>query len=156
MHYENESMRSGELFRIIWRVNFSMRRIVQRTALANNLTVPQYALLMTLAPHEEMTQKELGQVMQFPKSTLSQAVDGLVQAELIDRHPVKENRREMQLLITEKGKMLSTRMKKQEGGINDAFESAIDTLSAKQYKELLASLGQIATFLEEKSAEQGE
>lgn len=157
MSFENESfMRSGELFRTIWRVNLSMKKIVQRTAIANDLTVPQYAVLTSIAPYKEMTQKELSQVMQFPKSTLSQAVDGLVKAELMTRHPVKENRREMQLIITEKGKLLFNTMKRQEGSINYAFEAAIDTLSAKQYEELLASLDQIVSFLEEKSTEQGE
>lgn len=157
MSFENESfMRSGELFRTIWRVNLSMRKIVQKTAMANDLTVAQYAVLTTIAPYKEMTQKELSQVMQFPKSTLSQAVDGLVKAELMTRHPVKENRREMQLIITEKGKLLFNAMKRQEGSINHTFEAAIDTLSAKQYEELLASLDQIVSFLEEKSTEQGE
>ncbi|KAB2334791.1 MarR family transcriptional regulator [Cytobacillus depressus] len=157
MHCENQpNMRSGELFRAIWRVNLSMRKIVQRTAVTNDLTVPQYAVLMTLAPYREMTQKELGQMMQFPKSTLSQAVDGLVQAGFMERHPVKENRREMQLILSNEGKTQIQTMKEQEGGINRVFESAIDTLQAKQYAELLASLDQIAKFLEEKSPEQGE
>lgn len=157
MHFDQQSfMRSGELFRTIWRVNLSMRTMVQKTAMANELTTPQYAVLMTLAPYGELTQKELGQVMQFPKSTLSQAVDGLVQAGLVDRHPVKENRREMQLIVSEKGKLLFENMKRQEGSINHSFELAIDTLTAKQYEELLASLQQIASFLEEKSTEQGE
>ncbi|MBS4190625.1 MarR family transcriptional regulator [Bacillus sp. FJAT-49705] len=157
MEIENQAfLRSSELFRTLWRVNLSMRRIVQKSAADNNLSVPQYAVLMTLTPRKEMTQKQLGTVMQFPKSTLSQAVDGLVQAGLINRHPVKENRREMQLIVSEKGKMLYETIKRKEGSIHHAFESAIDTLSVKQYDELLCSLRQIASFLENESEENGE
>ena len=154
MQSENQhNMRSGDLVRAIWRVNLSMRKIVQRTAAANDLTAPQYAVLMTLSPYSELTQKELGQMMPFPKSTLSQAVDGLVQAGLMDRYPVKENRREMQLILSHEGKTLIQTIREQEGSINRIFESVMDTLQARQYEELVHSLDQIADFLEEKSTD---
>jgi DNA-binding MarR family transcriptional regulator len=157
MNHENKSIeRSSELFRSFWRVNHSMRQFIHKTAMANDLSIPQYALLMTLAPKREMTQKQLGNKTHFPKSTLSQAVDGLVQLELITRHPVEENRREMQLTLSEKGKLLYETMRLQEGSIYLALESAIDTLTEKQYDEVLSVQLQIAIVLEKEAKEQGE
>jgi len=128
---------------------------VQRTALENDLTIPQYALLITLAPFEEMTQKQLGKATFFPKSTLSQAVDGLVQAELIHRNPVEDNRREMLLTLSAKGQLLYNKIQSQESSILQAFESATESLSEKQYDDLLTSQRQIITLLEE-AIERGE
>ncbi|MGE8203580.1 MarR family winged helix-turn-helix transcriptional regulator [Heyndrickxia sp. NPDC080065] len=133
-----------------------MRKIFQKVASANNLSIPQFAVLMTIAPHKEMTQKQLGLVTHFPKSTLSQAVDGLVQAEMINRHPVEENRREMQLTLSEKGKKLHQIIQQQEGGFHHIFTSAVNKLSENQRNELLASLKHIAMFLEKEALEQGE
>lgn len=141
--------RSSELFRSIWRLNQSMRSFVQKTALENDLSVPQYAVLMMVAPKKEITQKQLGNLMKFPKSTLSQAVDGLVQADLIMRHPVEDNRREMQLILSEKGKLLYEKIRNQKGSVHRALETAIDTLDENQFEQAIATLGQIATFLGE-------
>ncbi|MGF9976937.1 MarR family winged helix-turn-helix transcriptional regulator [Viridibacillus arvi] len=128
---------------------------MQRTALENELTIPQYALLITLAPFEEMTQKQLGKATFFPKSTLSQAVEGLVQAELIQRNPVEDNRREMLLTLSDKGQLLYNKIQSQESSVIKAFELATDSLSEKQYDDLLTSQRQIITLLEE-AIERGE
>ncbi|MGE7625113.1 MarR family winged helix-turn-helix transcriptional regulator [Viridibacillus sp. NPDC096237] len=146
---KNAVLRSEKLLHSFWHVNHCIRRIVQRTALENDLTVPQYALLITIAPFEEMTQKQLGKATFFPKSTLSQAVDGLVQAELIKRNPVEDNRREMLLTLSEKGQVLYDKIQKQESSILKAFETATELLSEKQYDDLLTSQRQITTLLEE-------
>ncbi|MBK3497089.1 MarR family transcriptional regulator [Viridibacillus sp. YIM B01967] len=153
---KKSSIRSDELLHSFWHVSHSIRRIVHRTALANDLTVPQYALLITIAPFEEMTQKQLGKATFYPKSTLSQAVDGLVQAELIKRNPVEDNRREMQLTLSEKGRLLYDKMQLQESNIQQVFEKATQSLGVKQYDELLSTHLQIATFLEEEANEKGE
>ena len=157
MHDETKAFkRSSQLFRSIWRINQSIRIFAQKTALDNDLSIPQYALLMMLAPKKEITQKEIGQIMKFPKSTLSQAVDGLVQANLIMRHPVKDNRREMQLILTDNGKKLYEKIREQDGSIHQVLEEAIDSLSDNQFEEMLETLSQISAFLAIKSEEQGE
>lgn len=152
---KDASIRSEKLLHSFWHVNHCIRRIVQRTALENELTIPQYALLITLAPFEEMTQKQLGKATFFPKSTLSQAVEGLVQAELIQRNPVEDNRREMLLTLSDKGQLLYNKIQSQESSVIKAFELATDSLSEKQYDDLLTSQRQIITLLEE-AIERGE
>ncbi len=158
-HDQQSFSRSSELFRTLWRINRSMRYFVQKTAMEHELSVPQYAVLMMVAPKKEITQKQLGHLIKFPKSTLSQAVDGLVQAGFLMRHPVEENRRKMQLILSEKGKLLYETIRVQHGGIHHALETAIERVDEKKFQEALATLSQIVTLLgelEEESEKGGE
>ncbi|MBL5768478.1 MarR family transcriptional regulator [Bacillus sporothermodurans] len=147
---------SLEILRAFDHVQQNARKIFQKTASDHNLSIPQLVLLTKLAPQIEMTQKELGKETQLPKSTLSQAVDGLVLAGLIHRHPVEDNRREMQLILSEKGKEFFDTIWFQKGSIHHAFECALRTFTEKQSEDFLAALRQIALFLEKEITEQGE
>lgn len=149
-------MRSVQLMRSFWNVQKNMMRFIQKTAVENGLSVPQYSVLMTIAPHKEMTQKNLGEKTFLPKSTLSQAVDGLVKAGWINRQQVEGNRREMQLSLSEEGETLLKTIHLQEDGIHQVFQSAVETLTDRQYEGLLEAHLQIATFLEAQATEQGE
>ncbi|MDQ7862397.1 winged helix DNA-binding protein [Peribacillus frigoritolerans] len=58
---------------------------------------------MTITLYKETSQKNVGRKHFFQKSTLSQAVDGLVRGGMLHREHVEGNRREIQLSITDKG-----------------------------------------------------
>lgn len=136
-------------------VNKNLARLVSRTAANNGLTVPQFSVLMMIAPHKKMTQKIIGERTFMPKSTLSQAVDGLVKSELVQRSPVEGNRRELELTLSEKGEALIAELPQQEGSIARLFKNACDTLSEKQYQDLLEAHKQIKESLEMEQGEQG-
>lgn len=143
--------RTIEVLQSFHRVQQNMSRIFQKMAMDNHLSIPQLALLTKLAPHTKMTQKELGKETHIPKSTLSQAVDGLVLAGLIQRHPVENNRREMQLILSEKGKEFFATIWREEGSIHHAFDVALQTFTEKQCVDLITSLKQIAQCLEKET-----
>jgi DNA-binding MarR family transcriptional regulator len=156
---ENEDqklMRAIQLLRSFWNVQKNLVRFIQKTAVENGLSVPQYTILMMIAPNKEMTQKKLGEKTFLPKSTLSQAVDGLVQTGLLSRQQVKGNRREIQLSLSEQGETLLKAIHLQEGGIYQIFQSAVESLADQQYKDLLGAHLQISTYLEAQAVEQGE
>ncbi|MDI2586813.1 MarR family transcriptional regulator [Psychrobacillus sp. NEAU-3TGS] len=140
--------RSSQFLHTFWRVNRNMMRFIHKTALENDLSIPQYSILMTIAPRKEMTQKQLGEVLQIPKSTLSTAVDGLVQTEWLHRQPVPDNRREMQLILSEKGNSLFDKISQQKGSIHRTIESIMDTLTEQQFEEFQTTLLHIADFLD--------
>lgn len=140
--------RSSKFLHTFRRVNRNMMHFIHKTALENGLSIPQYSVLMTIAPRKEMTQKQLGEVLQIPKSTLSTAVDGLVQTEWLHRQPVPDNRREMQLILSEKGNNLFENISQQKGSIHRTIESVMNTLTEKQFEEFQATLLHIADFLE--------
>ena len=52
--------RSTKFLHTFWRVNRNMMRFIHKAALENELSIPQYSILMTIAPRKEMTQKQLG------------------------------------------------------------------------------------------------
>ena len=145
-----------EILQVFWRVATHLRKIAHKTAVANQISMPQFFILMVIGPLESTTQKQLGQSMRLPKSTLSQAVDGLVQAGYLDRRPVENNRREMQLTLTEKGKAMYENVRQHNDYANNVFEEAVKTLSEKQQKALLDYLSKIESYLEKALLEQGE
>ncbi|MDM5223295.1 MarR family winged helix-turn-helix transcriptional regulator [Peribacillus sp. NJ11] len=156
MKNEKQLMRSVQLLRSFWNVQKNIMRFVQKTTAENGLTVPQYSILMAITLQTEMTQKTVGEKTFLPKSTLSQAVDGLVRAGMLHRELVEGNRREIQLSITEQGKNLLQTIHFHEGSIHQIFQSAIELLSEEQFEELLETHLQITNFLEAQATEQGE
>lgn len=137
------------------RVNRELIQFAQKIALEHDLTVPHYSLLMTIAPHREITQKQLGEILQIPKSTLSQGVDVLVQAGWIKREPVPDNRREIQLILSEKGTLLFETISQKKGTIHQVIDSVLETLPEKQFKEFQATLLHIADSLEKETSTKG-
>ncbi|MFY0758847.1 MarR family transcriptional regulator [Metabacillus dongyingensis] len=157
MENENQKLtRSTELLRSFWNIQKNLMRLLQKSAVENGLSVPQYSIMMTIIHHKHMTQKSVGEKTFLPKSTLSQAVDGLVREGLLNRQQVEGNRREIQLSLSEKGVTLIKTIHLQEGGIHQVFQAAIESLTERQYEELLGSHNQITAFLETQAPEQGE
>ncbi|RDW18513.1 MarR family transcriptional regulator [Oceanobacillus arenosus] len=149
-------MQSSQLLHSFFSVNKNIVRIVQNIAVENDLTVPQYTILMIVIHSKEMTQKKVGEQSFLPKSTLSQAVDGLVRLGLLERQQVVGNRREMNLIISEKGERYFKDIHLQNGGIHELFQAAIKPLSNMQREELLNMHLQIAKNLEAYQTTQGD
>ncbi|MEI2664124.1 MarR family winged helix-turn-helix transcriptional regulator [Rossellomorea sp. LJF3] len=143
-----------QLLRSFSRVNKTMMRFVQKTAADNGLSVPQYTILVTIAPEKELTQKTIGERTFLPKSTLSQAVDGLVQAGFLNRQQVEDNRREMLLSLSHQGETMLKGIHKQEGSIHQLTAGAVETLSEGEFAGLLQAHEKIADYFDEKGKEE--
>ncbi|UOQ45435.1 MarR family winged helix-turn-helix transcriptional regulator [Halobacillus salinarum] len=153
MQNKDHLPRGIQLLRGFARLNNNLTRFAQKTASMNDLSVPQYIILITIAPQKEMTQKVVGEKTFLPKSTLSQAVDGLVQAGLLYRKQVEENRREMLLSLSNHGEELLSNIHRQEGSIHQVAESAVQSLSEQQFEDFMATLQQMAVFFEDQPTE---
>jgi DNA-binding MarR family transcriptional regulator len=149
-------MKSTQLLHSFWNVQKNLMRLVQKSAVENGLSVPQYSILMTMKLTKEMTQKNVGERTFIPKSTLSQAVDGLVREGMINRQQVEGNRREIMLSVTEKGQELIKMIHLQDGGIHQVLQSAVEVLSESQFEELLGTHHQITNYLETEVPDLGE
>ena len=137
---ENENpqfMKSIHLLRSFADVQKMMLRFVQKSASENGLSIPQYTILMTVILENDMTQKNVGEKTFLPKSTLSQAVDGLVREGLLNRQQVEGNRREVLLSLNDKGLERIKAIHAQEGGIHQIFQGAVETMTDKQYDDVL-------------------
>lgn len=151
---DQKFMRSARLLRSFWSVQKNAMQFIQKKAAENGITVPQYTILMIIVPHKEMTQKTLGEVTSMPKSTLSQSIDGLVQAGYLMRQQVEGNRREIQLILTDRGESFFKKIHLHEGGIHQVFQEAIESLTEEQYQNVLDAHHKISSHLETQLLEQ--
>lgn len=130
-------------------VQKNMVRFIQKSAVEKGLSIPQYSILMTIISCKEMTQKNIGEKTFLPKSTLSQAVDGLVKEGYLDRRQVEDNRRETLLALSPKGQALVEELYLQEDGLHQVFKAASEQFTDEQVEELLQAHRKISSYLKE-------
>lgn len=130
-------------------VQKNMVRFIQKAAIEKGLSIPQYSILMTIISCKEMTQKNIGEKTFLPKSTLSQAVDGLVKEGYLERRQLEDNRRETLLALSGKGQALVDELHIQEDGLYQVFKAASQQFTDEQVEELLQAHRKISSYLKE-------
>lgn len=140
--------RASQLFHSSWKLQKHMRYLIRKTALKNGVTIPQYTILMFINQHDHITQKEIREKTLLPKSTLSKAIDGLVQQNLLVRKQVKNNRREVELFVSDKGQKFISTIFSQENRIHYLFYQAIESLSDEQFRQLLRTHEQVISYFQ--------
>jgi DNA-binding MarR family transcriptional regulator len=71
------------------------------------LSVPQFDVLSTLTEREGMSQRELAERLYVTKGNVSGLIDRLVEAGLVERHSIPEDRRSHALHLTAEGARLA-------------------------------------------------
>lgn len=96
------------------RVWFRFLRMHQRVSMAMTarlraigLSVPQFDLLSTLSEREGITQSELAERLYVTKGNVSGLVDRLVEAGLVERRAIANDRRSYALHLTAHGRELA-------------------------------------------------
>src|SRR5690625_4972328 len=136
------------LMQSFWHLQKSIKGQVKQTALEHELSVPQFAIIVMMQHNKKIAQKQLQARTHYPKSTLSYAIEGLVQDDLLNRQHAEGNRREVDLILSEQGKALLKKMKNEENGVHLRFKNAVNSFSEEQFNDLLNLHQQIATFFE--------
>lgn len=145
--------RSLQLMQSFWNMQKSIMRHVQRKASENGLSVTQYNILMMLTHHNEIPQKALQEKTYLPKSTLSQAINGLVDSGYLVRQQIEGNRREIELSICEKGKDLINKIDSEENNFHQLCEDAIESLTDEQFANIINIQQNIASNFEEQGSD---
>ena len=98
----------------VMRVWFRFLRMHQRVSMAMTarlrtigLSVPQFDLLSTLSEREGITQSELAERLYVTKGNVSGLVDRLVEAGMVERRAIANDRRSYALHLTEHGRELA-------------------------------------------------
>lgn len=155
MAIENPRMTSSiELLQSFACVQKNIFHLMQKSAADNSLSVPQYSILMTLISDSAMTQKTIGEKTFLPKSTLSQAVDGLVKEGLLERKQVEGNRRKVLLSLSEKGVEFLQTLDQKDSSVLNVFQTVIKALDPQEVQNLISTHVRITTLLESKEPEE--
>lgn len=150
---KSQTDRSFQLMQSFWDMQKNIMRYIQKTATDNGLSVTQYNILMMLIHHKQVPQKAVQEKTYLPKSTLSQAINGLVESGYVARQQVEGNRREVELLISQKGKDLIKEIDQQKDGFHHLCQSAVDTLTDQQFQDLINIQKKIATNFEKQGSD---
>lgn len=147
MKEENELAGYMQLMLSFAEVQKAMLRIIQKSALETGMSLPQYSIMMTIFRCSGITQKAIGEKAFLPKSTLSQAVDGLAKEGYVIRQPMENDRREMRLELSDSGHALAEKLHLKEGGLHQLFEAASSQFTEHQIEELVAAHRKISACL---------
>ncbi|MBU9673776.1 MarR family transcriptional regulator [Planococcus sp. CP5-4] len=147
MKVENEIADYMQLMLSFAEVQKSILRIIQKSTADKGMSMPQYSILMTLFRGSDMTQKTIAEKTFLPKSTLSQAVDGMVKDGYVARQPMECDRREMCLELSEAGLALAQELHIQEDGLHQLFRAASAQFTERQIEELIAAHRKISSYL---------
>ena len=146
---QREPVRSTAMMQSFWNVQRHLVRAAHQTAQENGLSLPQFHSLMTMAPRNPITQKELAAHTHLPKSTLSQSIEGLVQSGWVIRETNPDNRREVVLTLSKQGETFITDIKQQEAGMQQQLEQVLDQIDPAAFEQMLKTHEQIADGLKD-------
>ncbi|SMC16687.1 DNA-binding transcriptional regulator, MarR family [Clostridium acidisoli DSM 12555] len=98
---------AGDIVQSFMDISKVLTKLTSQNAESLGLTLLQMGILNLISASPEITLKEITDKLNISKSTVSVNVDNLVNLELIDRKVIEEDRREIHLTSTPKGKALS-------------------------------------------------
>ncbi len=105
------------------------------------VTSAQALLLLCLTEKDAVTSKYLGSKIEFDSATLTGLIDRLQNADFLERRNNPNDRRAIQVCLTEKGKATSKKILKIVEKENQAFLSGLTPEEAMILKALLKKIG---------------
>jgi len=152
MKFDNQDLKqAGEVVQSFLGINKVIIQFTQKNAASFGLTMQQMSVLNLIHLKPGMTFKSITEKLSMPKSTLSMSVDGLVELELVERKQSKEDRRELNLTVTLKGKEIAQKSIENASSYK-AMATALDGLTEEEiqlllriHNKLLISLQKIAS-----------
>lgn len=99
--------RTGEVVQSFFSVSRALTEFSLRNAASLGLTLAQMGILNAIFSSSGTTLKNVAERLQLPKSSVSVAVNDLVEMDLVDRKPSDDDRREINLKTTPKGAALA-------------------------------------------------
>jgi DNA-binding MarR family transcriptional regulator len=105
------------------------------------VSLTQCHALMELGLVESMTIVDLAMILKLDKSTLSRTIDGLVQIGLVDRAIHPDDRRYMQIRLTEQGRKVFDAINT---GCNQLYLKVFECIPPKKHEAVIESLGLFA------------
>lgn len=123
-----------------------IERQIKAGAVCCGVSLAQCHALMELGAYSELSIAELADILRLDRSTLSRTIDSLVHAGLVTREIDPEDRRYMQVRLTEKGQEIFQ-------GINTAsnqyYLKVFERIPKEKHLQVMESIGLFAEALEQ-------
>lgn len=98
---------AAEVVQSFMMISKTLAKYTQQNADRLGLTLQQLGILNTIYSSPLITLKQVTEKLLIPKSTASVTVEELVNLGLVERKSSEEDRREINLILTDKGKEIS-------------------------------------------------
>ena len=103
--------------------------------------------IMEILSERDMTVTELARMTNMSKSQMTAAIDKLVKLDVLERHPDEKDRRVINIVLTEHGRILLREVRRK---IKQSIRKALSSLTPKELAEMsdaLKTLREIGTKL---------
>lgn len=148
MDYQDEKVKKAiEVLQSLWTLTRTTTKFTQQNAESLGLTMQQMSIMNLLYSTPGLTLKEVTQKLGLPKSSVSVAVDGLVQSGNVIRHTSSEDRREINLMLTPEGKEISQKSMKNAYSYR-AMVLALEAMNETDVDQLLSLQQQLLSNLQ--------
>lgn len=108
-----------------------------------DLTPAQYGILNYLWENTVATPKELAQMLQVENSTMSGILDRLQKKGLIERHTDENDRRSVQVMMTQEGNQLKAAVLDTVAKLNTEVLDRIDEEKRESFLDCLRTIGHV-------------
>lgn len=127
-------------------ISKTLSKFTQQNADSLGLTLQQLGILNTIYSSPLITLKDLTEKLFIPKSTASVSVDELVGLDLVKRNISREDRRKINLILTDKGKEISKKSIDNPASYI-AMISALEKIPQEDIDTLLRIHKELSSFL---------
>ena len=144
--------RPGAAERYDMHILLSLRRIIRAVDIHSyklrtkyHITAPQLICLLNIADHGPMSSSALSRNVHISQSTLVGILDRLEQKELITKQRNTRDRRQLQLIVTDKGRELAARAP---SPLQEELAQALRKLPKLEQASIALSLDRIVELME--------
>jgi MarR family transcriptional regulator, organic hydroperoxide resistance regulator len=127
-------------------ISKTLAKYTQQNADSLGLTLLQLGVINTIYSSPLVTLKQITEKLLIPKSTASVSVEELVNSGLVERKSSEEDRREINLILTDKGKEISKKSIQTPISYM-AMVSALEKISTNDIDALLRIHKELSKFL---------
>lgn len=132
-----------DVFQLVEQLNRKLERVQRLTVRDTGLTPPQYVALSQLWERDGQPLKDLAAGNHCTPATMTTIVDGLERKGLVTREPHPDDRRSLQVKLTDEGE----RMRGAAPGVEEMFHGCCSGLSPDETSTLATLLGRLDTAL---------
>lgn len=118
------------------KLNAEMNRRLQ----PHGLSLPEFAILMTLLELEDQTQTELGKKTAIPAHGTTRSIDALEALGLVERRADPTSRRSRRIFLTKKGHQIGPQLFAIVKDVNDWLLSDVDETEKQAFAATLAKI----------------